>query len=502
MEGPIILIKDVPLIFSDESSRRDQLARATARGELVRLARGIYTSDTTTSPNAVVRRHIWPILAHETPGAVISDLSVEDGGTGSRGVIYIVSSRDRSLRLPGLTVLPRPGPGPSEFDTALPGGLWLAGDPRALLDNLAPSRANQLGQRRTGGVAWVERRLDQLCAQRGSDGLNRLRDQARSIAGPLGREVQMRQLDTLIGAALNTRPTAVLATPELRARAAGVPTDQPRVLVFARLAGALAGLAPSPLSELPADADRRALLPFYEAYFSNYIEGTEFTLAEAAAIVFDHVVPPGRPADAHDVVGTYRLTSSSEHMRAVPQSSDGLVELLRARHEILMEGRPEVAPGEFKTRANRAGSTEFVAPELVEGTLRQGFETGAELVDPFARAVYMMFLISEVHPFTDGNGANSSDLHECRTRLSRPSAHHHPNCVSGELSSRAEGGHAFGWGSVAHRRVAVRSTLDSTHRLDQPGNRRSRSVTHERAPRRPRGRRCRGASEDAVTGLG
>lgn len=393
-----------PLVFSDETGRRDQLARAVARGELVRLARGIYTSEVGTPVEVVARRHIWAILAHEMPGAVISDASVADGGTGSDGVVYVVSSRERPLRLPGITVMPRPGPGPVASDTPLPGDLWLAGEPRALLDNLVPSRANRLGRRRTGGPEWVERRLDQLCAQRGEDVLNRLRDSARAVAGQLGREPQLQQLDAMIGAALNTRPSTALTTPELRARAAGVPADSHRLAVFTRLAGALADLAPAPLPDLPADAERRVLLPFYEAYFSNYIEGTEFTLDEAAAIVFDHEVPPGRPADAHDVFGTHQLTSSVEHTRVVPRSADELLELLRSRHAILMGGRPEAAPGEFKSRANRAGGTEFVAPDLVEGTLRHGFDAATGLLDPFARAVFMMFLVSEVHPFADGNG--------------------------------------------------------------------------------------------------
>lgn len=61
-------------------------------------------------------------------------------------------------------------------------------------------------------------------------------------------------------------------------------------------------------------------------------------------------------------------------------------------------------PGGFKTKANRAGDTYFVAPERVEGTLRHGFKFYRALTSPLARAVYMMFLCSEVHPFNDGNG--------------------------------------------------------------------------------------------------
>ena len=76
---------------------------------------------------------------------------------------------------------------------------------------------------------------------------------------------------------------------------------------------------------------------------------------------------------------------------------------MKARHAVIMGGRPEMGPGQFKERANRAGSTEFVLPEMVEGTLRRGFEVGAGLVSRFSRAVCMMFIASEVHPFADGD---------------------------------------------------------------------------------------------------
>lgn len=116
------------------------------------------------------------------------------------------------------------------------------------------------------------------------------------------------------------------------------------------------------------------------------------------------MVPQQRPQDAHDILGTYQITSSAEQMRRTPQTSDELLELLRSRHAVLLGGRPEMSPGRFRERPNRAGSTEFVDPGLVEGTLRRGFEAARSLASPFARAVYMMFLVSEVHPFSDGNG--------------------------------------------------------------------------------------------------
>ena len=69
-----------------------------------------------------------------------------------------------------------------------------------------------------------------------------------------------------------------------------------------------------------------------------------------------------------------------------------------------MEGRPDKQPGAFKQVENRAGATVFVAPDLVAGTLAQGFDLCRSLETPFQRAVFMKFLVSEVHPFSDGNG--------------------------------------------------------------------------------------------------
>jgi Fic family protein len=213
-----------------------------------------------------------------------------------------------------------------------------------------------------------------------------------------------RRLDALIGAALATRPTTVPQTSALRARAAGKAYDHRRVAAFESLVHLLEELQPAPLPALPEDAARRDLLPFYEAYFSNYIEGTEFTLDEAAKIVFEGEIPQGRPRDAHDVIGTYRIVADSSEMERVPSSQDAFVELLTERHRIMLEARPDKHPGEFKTIANRAGSSVFVDPDLTEATLRAGFDAGAPLVGPFARAAYLMFIVTEVHPFEDGNG--------------------------------------------------------------------------------------------------
>ncbi len=78
--------------------------------------------------------------------------------------------------------------------------------------------------------------------------------------------------------------------------------------------------------------------------------------------------------------------------------------LLKARHASIMESRTDMRPGSFKRAVNRAGSTVFVAPDLVQGALEKGFDLCRSLETAFQRAVFIKFLVSEVYPFSDRNG--------------------------------------------------------------------------------------------------
>jgi hypothetical protein len=80
------------------------------------------------------------------------------------------------------------------------------------------------------------------------------------------------------------------------------------------------------------------------------------------------------------------------------------LEELQARHADLMSMRPEHSPGQWKLDVNIAGNTTFVLPDYVPGSLKAGFEIAASSGHPFARAVLLHFLVSDVHPFDDGNG--------------------------------------------------------------------------------------------------
>lgn len=395
-------LSNFPEIFVSNRQRSAAVSRGVREGLLRPLGAKVYTRNLQDPPELVVRRHLWQLVADLVPGALVADRTALEAVPGTDGSVFVVAARTRDIELPGLIVRPRPGAPPLASDRPFIGSLFLSSEARAYLDNMAPSRQRS-GVARTLSRAELEASLERRLRTAGVEKLNEIRDQARRLAPSLGREAELAALDRLIGALLGTQD-APLATDQGKARRAGRPFDPERLPLFEALHRELRQNAPVSRPEPALTAEGRTTREFFEAYFSNYIEGTKFRVEEAADIVFRNLIPPARPDDAHDVVGTWRIVSDAGEMRATPGSLAELVALLRRRHANVMAARPDKRPGEFKTRDNQAGATLFVAHALVEGTLSRGFELYRSLESPFARAVFMMFLVSEVHPFTDGNG--------------------------------------------------------------------------------------------------
>ncbi len=115
-------------------------------------------------------------------------------------------------------------------------------------------------------------------------------------------------------------------------------------------------------------------------------------------------IPEARPEDAHDILGTHQLVSDDAELRRRTASADEFIDKLKAWHRIILGGRTDKRPGELKRRENQAGTTVFVAPDLVEGTLRRGCEILDSLTTPTQRGTFAAFLVAEVHPFDGGNG--------------------------------------------------------------------------------------------------
>ncbi len=294
------------------------------------------------------------------------------------------------------------GSSPIEGDNPFFENLLASQEARAFLENLQETRKE--GQEsKSLSVSEIEERLEVIIRARGEQGLNVLRDKAREISTGLKMQKEFKKLNQLISDLTATGKLKNLTSPVAVARSLGEPYDPARIKLFQGLYEELAGKV-FPEHKVSDSLNQYKTFAFFEGYFSNYIEGTEFTVSEAKEIILTETPLPARDEDSHDILGTYRIVSSKNEMSVCPATAAEFLDLMRNRHTVLLHARTSKKPGEFKDRNNRAGNTEFVDWSLVNGMLKKGFEWYTLLKNPFAKAVYMMFLVSEVHPFMDGNG--------------------------------------------------------------------------------------------------
>lgn len=383
--------------FTSPAARQRQLKA----GKIVALGRGIWTDETAAAPEEVTARRWREILARTMPGAVVTYRS----GFAMRpvnGELFVSHPTTRSLVLAGLTIYPD-----GHEDHRRPDDVPL--DPTGLVFGASRARALVDNAEQRGRPGRVRRRLS----------AEELHEQVANIvttSTPRQLENMLAQIDeqanrqaatsirAIVDAARGVGPALPTDSHALAAAQRGERYDHARVALFRQVASALS--RQHLVQRYVNDEPRAAFVPFYEAYFSNYIEGSTLTISEAERVVFDKA-EVGKPDDAHDISATWEIVSDVEEMSQVARDADDFMEMLRGRHATMMAAHRRKGPGQWKTEEVSAGATVFVHPDLVPGTLRAGWEIGAELTDPFQRAVYMMFLVSEVHPFLDGNGRSA-----------------------------------------------------------------------------------------------
>jgi hypothetical protein len=391
-------------VFSTPQNRAG-LSRQTKAGRAMRLTTGVYAVDATLPPEKVVYHHRFEIIAHHWPDAVLCDRTAYRGGEPEDGWMFVCHpepKRTNDLRLAGLTVTVRVGPGPLPGDMPWPSGLSLSGPARTLVENITAAGRPPRGRpARQAGTELVEDRIDEHARTGGPGRISSILAELDVISGRMSSyavEVVRASLAAVLGTQMTRTPTS----PRLAARLGGQPYDEHRLQMLLGLIELLHDTAPVPRPALGGEA-RWGWLAFFEAYFSNFIEGTEFGVEEARRIAIDDE-PSQRPKDAHDISATFRIASDPELSSATAASGTDFLELLKEQHAILMAARPEKRPGQLKDRGNFAGGYTFVNPDMVDGTLLRGFDALAGLPDPFHRSVALMLLITEVHPFDDGNG--------------------------------------------------------------------------------------------------
>jgi hypothetical protein len=411
-------LPEVVLVPRGDDTASKRVRRLAAKGGLRFLYPGVYSSNLRAADEAVTARNWSRVASHLAPGAVVSHRSALEMAP-IHGVVYLSRrSGQREFKLPGLSIkcllsttrgplvaTQRPGAADKPYHA-----LYVASEARALLENLTRDKRLQPRQIPRNEV---EARLERVLALRGPAGLNSLRDDAREVAERLSMESEFKELDSLVGALMGTRPAKRLRTEVALARASGRPYDAGRLSLFEAAAGQLRGYPFADIEEPAREGAPRDQFAFVESYFSNYIEGTTFTVEEAEGIVFHGRVVPDRADDSHDVLGTFEAAQRDPFYSVAPETDESFLAWLRAANLQVMRSRRDKRPGEWKEAPNQAGNTLFVLPDLVPGTLLKAWPLVATLGHPMQQALLAMFIVSEVHPFTDGNGRTARLLMNC-----------------------------------------------------------------------------------------
>ena len=94
---------------------------------------------------------------------------------------------------------------------------------------------------------------------------------------------------------------------------------------------------------------------FFEAYFSNFIEGTTFEVAEAKQIVFEGAIIANRSQDSHDILGTFQAANAAPWRNQPAATAQDFLGWLKSVNALVMQARPDQLPGQWKEQRNMAG---------------------------------------------------------------------------------------------------------------------------------------------------
>jgi len=392
-------------VFFDDVASAPTLVKAASAGKIRRLAPRVYTADLAHPPEELIRRNWQRIVAHLVPQAVIVDRSAAHFETiASDGLLTIAADTTRQrINLPGLEIRIRLAQ-PQPTDTSLGSGLALSSNARIVLDNLRITRGHGHKKPSTLSLSELEDWLASKAIAWGDERMERLRLETLELAEDFYGAEHLEKAKLLFSQLQGQAPLRQETGSLLKALRQNEAWDAKALDLFKTAAQTIPeNLQAEAASFWPAPKPDTEL-PLYESYFSNFIEGTEFAIPEARAIIDSQTPPEERPQDGHDILGTYHCATDALLRGNTSNDIDTLIALLRERHRIVMQGRPEMRPGEWKLLRNQVGPYVFVDPKLLEGTLYKGLELLTGLEAGIQRALFLLVVVCEVHPFADGNG--------------------------------------------------------------------------------------------------
>lgn len=391
------------LYFSNQTEPAKDLAKKAKSGLIARVHQGIYTDAKPSELESLLLSRWYEVVKYLQPDAIASHRTAHE--LQPKGGLVVVTSNIKQQRkihvAQVLTIDIQPGSTSDLTEPFLP-TMHRSAPSRLFLENLSLSRG---ALTKSLGQEWVEERLSIVMRRTGGEKeLNHIRDVARNFANENGFNKEFGKLNEIISSLLNTNSIeGTLKSSVAIATAKREPYDVVRIERFQALADFLNRCM---LPEIPYTYTKPGWkhLAFFESYFSNFIEGTEFQIDEAEAIVFLNESVGDRHQDSHDVSAVFQQVSEYQEMSSFPETAEEFIQELQRRHFDMMLERKDKNPGVFKSKVNRAGTSTFVLPEDVIGTLTKGFEIYQTVKFGLESAIFMQFLVSECHPFDDGNG--------------------------------------------------------------------------------------------------
>ena len=272
------------LFGTEDKAESKRINALVKKGYAKKIAPRVYTTNLEDSPEVIIKRNWFKILAKHYEDALFSHRSAIECKPTPEGHIYLTYSYSRKVVLPGLIIHLQEGPERIDGDNSFYDGLFRSQEARAYLENLQQTR-KQGQESKTLAQEQIEAKLEAIIRVRGNDGLNALRDRARIIAPQLGLENEFEKLNRIVSALLATHPSKTLSSSVAKARALGEPFDPARIRLFESLYNDLTD------GEFPSYPERNKTLKayqnfaFYEGYFSNYIEGTILTIEDAKQVI-------------------------------------------------------------------------------------------------------------------------------------------------------------------------------------------------------------------------
>lgn len=391
------------IVFSS-AKNSSLIAHKVKTGKLIRLGEGIYSGDLSTPIAQQIHENLADIFSYlKIEGALCWESGLKRPADLAGQDILLQGSKPRNVNLEaGVTITVFPT---KDYEIAHRSsfqgctGVLAPSIYRAILENLSEGKVAQ--RRSDPDLAISHLRTHLRVIEAGNPrGLAADFKVFQDLAQVLGLSDSLKAVTSEFSCAFARVASASISH---------APVDTKRIELFELAAEKLEStLGARPANNVSRSAAQRDRLAFLESYFSNYIEGTEFEVDEAARIIYEPEYQDRmtRNKDGHDISSLYaiakeapiKLETTADYIRAVKQWNEKLMS-----HRF-------VGAGQFKTEFNRAGNTRFVAPELLHATLSAGFDLARDLTPGLARAALLKLVFIECHPFNDGNGRTSRIL--------------------------------------------------------------------------------------------